>query len=114
MEPAIRDGDLITVVPLSPEDISTGDVVFYLAERGPTAHRAVSWGSDGVLLVRGDAVGSGEERVPGSSVLGKVGAVHRAETSTFGLETLIRAAIWLLRLAERTALWVRGGCDARL
>jgi hypothetical protein len=81
MEPAIRDGDVITVTPARPGEVGLGDVVLYLAERGPTAHRVVALvpGETPAIRVRGDASGPQDEFVPMTRLLGRVAAVEARE-----------------------------------
>jgi signal peptidase I len=82
MEPAIGDGDLITVAPVPPAEIQPGDVVYYAAGRRTIAHRVVeirSAGSPAVtFIVRGDARAECDAPVAAGQILGKVIAVERA------------------------------------
>jgi hypothetical protein len=76
MEPALRDGDLVSVVRARPEHVDVGDVICYEPEPGRLAlHRVVGRGASH-LLTKGDALGW-VERVPPEGVLGKVTAVER-------------------------------------
>lgn len=79
MEPSIRDGDAITVVPVPLEEVSRGDVLLYRRDERLLAHRVLGRvrGVEGLLRVRADAPGWEEERVSGSDVLGRVEAVER-------------------------------------
>jgi hypothetical protein len=79
MEPAIRDGDDLTVAPVAIESVRRGDVLLYRAGGRLTAHRVIGRveGRQGVLRVRGDAPSWEEERVPRRDVLGRVVAVER-------------------------------------
>ena len=80
MHPTIRDGEVVTVVPVPTREIKSGDVLLYQTERGLTAHRVIRRlpGSKTAFRVRGDAPGSEEERVAANRVLGKVASVERA------------------------------------
>ena len=85
MEPAIRDGDWITVARVSPGEIRQGDVVFYACGRRTIAHRVIEVRSpaspEPTFIVRGDAKGGSDAPVAASQVLGKVIAVERAAAS---------------------------------
>jgi hypothetical protein len=76
MGPVIRDGDVVTIEPCTGDDLRRGDVAFYATPRGPTLHRVLRR-SGGLLVVRGDAVGSPVEPVSPSAVLGRVASVCR-------------------------------------
>lgn len=79
MEPSIRDGDAITVVPVPLEEVRRGDVVLYRTGDRLLAHRVMgrARGVEGLVLVRADAPGWEEERVPARDLLGRVEAVER-------------------------------------
>ncbi len=81
MAPAIEDGDAITVEPVRPEDVRTGDIVLYRAGRRVIAHRVVGIesesGSAQMFMLRGDAGGSAHERVEPRQILGRVSTVER-------------------------------------
>jgi N-acetylglutamate synthase-like GNAT family acetyltransferase len=81
MEPFLREGDLLTVRPVAPEDLRVGDVAFFRAP-GPrlVAHRIVGRRARNgrlVLTVRGDAGSGAAELVEGPDVLGRVESVTR-------------------------------------
>jgi hypothetical protein len=79
MEPSIRDGDAITVVPVPLDEVRRGDVLLYRTGERLLALRVIgrAGGAERLFRVRGDAPGWEEERVPGSDVLGRVEAVER-------------------------------------
>src|SRR5512142_1214767 len=83
MEPAIGDGDLITVAPVSVGEIQPGDVVFYASGRRTIAHRVVEIRRDEAatptFIVRGDAREECDAPVVAAQILGKVVAVERAQ-----------------------------------
>jgi hypothetical protein len=78
MAPSIRDGDVITVAPLTAA-VRRGDVLLYRAGGRLTAHRVIARGrgGDALFRVRGDAPGWEEERVAWGDVLGRVVEVER-------------------------------------
>ncbi len=83
MYPSIREGELITVEPVVPNDVTLGDIVLYRSERGLIAHRVVgsSPTQSSVLsphyLLRGDASLSRDEPVEAHQILGRVIRVER-------------------------------------
>lgn len=78
MAPSIRDGDWITVAPLTTA-VRRGDVLLYRTGGRLTAHRVIGRvrGSEQLLRLRGDAPGWEEERVAFRDVLGHVVDVER-------------------------------------
>ncbi len=95
MHPAIREGETITVAPVSPFDIKRGDILLYLAGTKVIAHRVVSIKrekSDStshisaqsptlnpqlIFILRGDASAICDDPVEAQQVLGKVVSVER-------------------------------------
>jgi signal peptidase len=81
MTPTIREGEVITVVPVQPNGIRRGEIILYRSERGVFGHRVVrvTRGRAGsvVLLPRGDACQTCDEPVEESAVLGRIVAVER-------------------------------------
>jgi hypothetical protein len=109
MTPAIRDGDLLTVEPVTAPQVRRGDVVLYLSPRGLTAHRVVGLGPS-VLRCRGEAAGSEEELVPAELVLGKVEDIEHTTlvgpAARFGARGLVRHLPARIRVFLR---WFRAG-----
>jgi hypothetical protein len=81
MHPAIREGETITVRPVSPSAVRRGDIILYRWQQGVIAHRVVgiekAVGGDFRLMTRGDAAGAQVEPVAPDQVLGKVVAADR-------------------------------------
>jgi signal peptidase I len=81
MHPAIREGETITVRPVSPSAVRPGDIILYRWQQGIIAHRVVgiekAAGGDFRLLTRGDAAGAQIEPVAPDQVLGKVVSAER-------------------------------------
>ncbi len=95
MNPAIREGETITVAPISPFDIKRGDILLYLVGKKVIAHRVVRITrekSDStshtptqsptlnpllIFTLRGDASAICDEPVEAQQVLGKVVSVER-------------------------------------
>ncbi|MBA7545918.1 hypothetical protein ES705_38300 [subsurface metagenome] len=94
MHPAIREGETITVAPVTPLDIKRGDILLYLAGKKVIAHRVVSiekkksdssnqsstqsskLGSH-LFILRGDASVICDDPVEAHQILGKVVSVER-------------------------------------
>ncbi len=103
MAPVLRDGDVVTVAPVRPEDVAPGDVLLYAAPRGLTAHRVTGRLPDGAgFRARGDAPGSDEEHVAPDQVLGRLDAPldrGAGPALTSRLRRLLRRAVSLVRRA---------------
>jgi signal peptidase I len=106
MRPAIEDGDVITVEPITDDPIRQGDIVLYHT-RFDTAviHRVVRVersNSERAVVTRGDAASHSDGPVPIHRVLGRVKLIERAGerirmvVPTRGLAQL--ALGWLHRL----------------
>lgn len=82
MRPAIEDGDLITILPVSDALIKPGEIVLYQS-RFDTAviHRVIRIdrsSSERMVVTRGDAASQNDTPVPLDRVLGVVKRVERA------------------------------------
>jgi signal peptidase I len=82
MRPAIEDGDIITVVPITDEFVKQGDIVLYHS-RFDTAviHRVIRLersSSERCIVTRGDAASHNDGPVPMHRVIGRVNRVERA------------------------------------
>ncbi len=78
MTPFVRDGDVITVSPLSKRPIGTGEIVAYTHEKtGKLVVHRVIRKRGGAYLVRGDNARAFDELVPKRRLLGCVTAVER-------------------------------------
>ena len=101
MHPSIRDGEAITVIPISPVEVRRGDIVFYRCNGNVFAHRVVSiekQQEDALrFTLRGDALGSPDETVANHQILGKVVSVerggHSVDPYTLRAEALRRVRI---------------------
>lgn len=72
MQPTIRHGELITVIPLPVADIQMGDILLYQTHRKIVAHRLVELGSNGTFILRGDALSVCDKPIASYQILGKV------------------------------------------
>jgi signal peptidase I len=89
MQPTIRDGEVVTVEPLSPSDVRKGDIILYRRGEGLIAHRVIrimkgpgtarssAIASYGMFVLRGDASTACDLPVEPGQVLGRVVAVER-------------------------------------
>lgn len=82
MGPAIEDGDIITVEPITDEPIKQGDIVLYHS-RFDTAviHRVIRLERSSLercIVTRGDAASHNDAPVPLHRILGRVRRVERA------------------------------------
>jgi len=81
MYPLVRDGDVLRVHPIEHTVVRLGDIVLYCTpHNGIVVHRVVgisTHGEETILLVKGDASGTSDPRVPQSQVLGRVVSIER-------------------------------------
>lgn len=80
MYPTIKDGEMITVQPVTTSSIRPGDVVLYCNETGVIAHRIVGVRQqEHMWLLRGDASRTLDEPVSTHQILGKVISTQRGD-----------------------------------
>jgi hypothetical protein len=99
MHPWIRNGDVLTLVPLSPEGPAVGDVTLALDTGSGRllAHRVVARRGGGCLL-KGDRLAKADGMFPVSGLLGKVSEVHRnGKRVRFGQGGVKRILAWMSR-----------------
>jgi signal peptidase I len=81
MQPAIGEGERITVERISADDVRMGDIVLYRTKQSVIAHRVEKIERDAdrvtVLLLRGDASEQCDDPVLPAQVIGRVVAVDR-------------------------------------
>jgi len=108
MHPTIRDGEIVTVAPLSGDAFAVGDVLLCRFGRRPTAHRVVavqpSEQGSPLLYLHGDNLCSPDRPVRASDVIGRVLTVNRDGRdhqldSPGRLVRLRRIARWLFAAA---------------
>lgn len=81
MHPTIKDGEMITVEPVTLGDIKSGDIILYQLKRGVIAHRVVCVEREGSQLrfiLRGDSSVTCDAPVEAEKILGRVISVERA------------------------------------
>lgn len=82
MVPAIQPGDLLSIQPVNPKEVLSGDIVVYARDERLIVHRIVrtSAGSSGACLVtRGDRLLRDDPPVPGDDLLGRVTRIERKQ-----------------------------------
>jgi signal peptidase I len=102
MSPSVRDGDVLHVRAVQPEEFAPGDLVLCTVGAGKlVAHRVLSRAGEGgalALLVKGDRVPVPDGMVALHDVLGKVHAQERRESlvslTTRRRQALGRALAW--------------------
>ena len=80
MYPTIRNGDTITIAPVSTDEVVCGDVLLCRHDNRVLAHRLVgvtTCGSDRLFSLRGDAKAACDAPVGASDLVGKVISVCR-------------------------------------
>ena len=102
MGPAIRSGDVLTVVPANVEQVRVGDVVLFESPWGtPLAHRLVrrcpGQGRSG-FMTRGDTRPYPDPLVPATALLGRVVRIERHDLR---IELTGRRAVLLGKLLVR-------------
>ena len=82
MSPAIEDGDIITLEPVSEEPIKQGDIVLYQSRMDTAViHRIIRLersSAERCIVTRGDAASHNDSPVPLHRILGRVKRVERA------------------------------------
>ena len=82
MSPAIEDGDIITLEPVTEEPIKQGDIVLYQSRMDTAViHRIIRMersSSERCIVPRGDAASHNDSPVPLHRILGRVKRVERA------------------------------------
>lgn len=76
MHPLIASGDMLHVVPMTPDGIRIGDVVLATADRGLTAHRVLERRGD-LVVMRGDHAALADAPIDSSRIIGRVVALER-------------------------------------
>jgi len=72
MQPAIKDGEVITIKPVIPSQVKRGDIVLYGNHNGVIAHRVVA-----INQVNTQASASGEQETCGTSILNPQSSILR-------------------------------------
>lgn len=94
MQPVIRNGDYVRVVPCAPSELRRGDVILAATARGLTAHRIVRISERGIIT-RGDHSLRVDPPVEPASVLGRVAEVEQIT----GVSRKIDSSVKIIRFA---------------
>ena len=97
MNPLMRSGDILLVVPSESQTIHPGDVVLYVdPNRGQVVHRVVAVNSQGVIT-KGDNMPDVDDRILApQEILGRVTAIQR-QGRTLPVPREAPAALYLLK-----------------
>ncbi len=109
MAPAVRDGDVVTIAPVDPLQVTVGDVILCDTWRGPLAHRVVAVdrrAQPPQFVLRGDRSQQDDRPVATGQVRGRLVAVERDGHVD---RTAFAAGAWTRRLAR-----ARGRCQEAL
>lgn len=80
MTPFIRDGDIVSVKPVSQKEIRIGDIVYYCREERAVLHRVIKkTNQDGKLFfaTKGDASVETDGPIEPANIMGKVIAIEK-------------------------------------
>ncbi len=102
MHPTIKDGEMITVEPVTPCDIKRGDILLYQFKKGAIAHRVLRVEREDAQLqfiLRGDSSVTCDAPVRAEKILGRVISVERKGRAI----NLVggRAKLWVSRYKAR-------------
>jgi len=111
MQPTIRDGEAITVAPVSLCEVRRGDILLYSTCAGLKAHRVVKTGiseeAGAYFITRGDSSVETDAPVGAARVLGRVVSVERdgRTISLAGRRAFIRQSVFIraFRIGRRIA-----------
>ncbi len=114
MVPAIHPGDVLSIQPVNPKEISRGDIVVYAREQVLVVHRVVRTPAESCepyLVTRGDRLLHDDKPVRACDLLGQVVSIERQNrrVSVYPFSNRAGQALRLvLRRSERaTSLFLR-------
>lgn len=96
MHPTIRDGEMLTVVPVKARRVKRGDIILYRSGRGLTAHRVIRIERtelhERAFILRGDNCTTCDAPVQAAQILGRAVFVERGgrEIALKGLRARLR------------------------
>lgn len=106
MHPALRDGEMVTVVPVEAAEVKVGDIILYRAGGGALAHRVIRTEERAgrpVFILRGDASATCDQPVEAAQVSGQVVSVLRG-----GRTVRLDSRMARIRHRSRTLfIWIR-------
>src|ERR1700676_4644943 len=80
MVPAIHPGDVLSIQPVNPKEVSLGDIVVYTREQVLVVHRIVRTSADSsepYLVTRGDRLLQDDAPILPGELLGRVASIER-------------------------------------
>jgi signal peptidase I len=80
MVPAIHPGDVLSIQPVNPKEVSLGDIVVYAREQVLVVHRIVRTSDDSsepYLVTRGDRLLRDDTPILPGALLGRVASIER-------------------------------------
>jgi signal peptidase I len=109
MRPAIEDGDLVMIEPISDGRINQGDIILYQS-RFDTAviHRVVRIersSNERTVITRGDAASQNDLAIPLNKILGRVKHVERAGEQIKMIQPQGKFSQWFFALLKRLKFW---------
>jgi len=114
MVPAIHPGDVLSIQPVDPKEVSLGDIVVYAREQVLVVHRIVQTSADSsepYLVTRGDRLLRDDAPILPGELLGRVASIERKNRRVSVRQVSNRAEqvlCLLLRRSERaTYLFLR-------
>jgi signal peptidase I len=82
MVPAIHPGDVLSIQPVDPNEVTLGDIVVYAREKVLVVHRIVrtsARSSEPYLVTRGDRLLQDDAPILPSELLGRVASIERKD-----------------------------------
>jgi hypothetical protein len=106
MLPAIRPGDILTILRVGPDGVQPGEIALYSRDDRFFIHRAVE-NREGFLIARGDALPNNDPPVRVEELLGRVTAIERGSTHIPVRNGMTLAQRLLAGILRRSALCTR-------
>jgi signal peptidase I len=114
MVPAIQPGDVLSIQPVDPKEVSLGDIVVYVREQILVVHRIVrtsAASTEPYLVTRGDRLLRDDPPILPGDLIGRVASIERRNRRVMVqpfLNRLEHALCLVLRRSERaTYLFLR-------
>jgi len=96
MFPFIRPGDIITAKPITPENLTIGQVLFYYKDGNFFAHRLKEKSGNSLMITRGDNLPFNDNFITPSEVLGKIVMIERKGKKIDMESGLMRLVNWTI------------------
>lgn len=109
MRPAIEDGDLVTIEPITEGRINQGDIILYQSKSDTAViHRVVKIErsmTERSVITRGDAASQNDLAVPLSKILGRVKHIERAGEQVKMIQPQKKFSHWVFTILKRLKFW---------